>query len=111
MFRFGSARAVALALALAAACLAPAHAQQTDTNPFTAGITDATSLERVVNGRIARGRRLLESMLAVKGPRTVANTLAPYDDLLGELFAAGGQVGVMAELHPDAATREMAEKL
>jgi len=111
VFRFGSARAVALALALAAACLAPAHAQQTDTNPFTAGITDATSLERVVNGRIARGRRLLESMLAVKGPRTVANTLAPYDDLLGELFAAGGQVGVMAELHPDAATREMAEKL
>ena len=50
-------------------------------------------------------------MLAVTGARTVANTLAPYDELLDELFTASGQVGIMAELHPDPATREMAEDL
>src|SRR5262245_25648531 len=113
-FRVLSSRFVftfACVVTLALTIPAPAHAQQAATTPFTDGIADASSLERVVNGRIARARQLLESMLAVKGPRTVANTLAPYDDLLGELFTAGGQVGVMAELHPDAATRETAEKL
>ena len=59
---------------------------------------------------MARARTLLESMLAVKGQRTVANTLEPYDELLGELFTAGGQVAVMAELHPDEATRDAAEE-
>ena len=80
------------------------------TSPFTEGITDAASLTRVVDARIARARQLLDAMLAAKGQRTVANTLEPYDELLGELFAAGGQVAVMAELHPDAATRDAAEK-
>ncbi len=89
----------------------PALAQQASTAPFTAGIADAASLKRVVDARLSRARQLLDSMLAVKGTRTLANTLEPYDELLGELFTAGGQVAVMAELHPDADTREMAEEL
>ena len=98
-----------VALALAAAGLAPA--QQPVSTPFTDGITDAASLKRVVDARMARARTLLDSMLAVKGPRTVANTLAPYDELIDQLFTASGQAGIMAELHPDAATREMADEL
>lgn len=81
------------------------------TTPFTEGVTDAASLKRVVDARVARARALLDSMLALKGARTVANTLAPYDELLDELFTASGQVGIMAELHPDAATRDTAEEL
>jgi thimet oligopeptidase len=98
------------ALALSPWVPVPA-AQEAAAAPFTAGITDAASLKRAVDARVARARQLLDSMLAVRGTRTVANTLAPYDDLLGELFTAGGQVGVMAELHPDEATRDMAEEL
>ena len=105
MFRF----VVAVAFALAAASLAPA--QQPVTTPFTDGITDAASLKRVVDARVARARTLLDSMLAVKGTRTVANTLEPYDQLQDELSTASGVVGIMAELHPDAATRDMAEEL
>ena len=81
------------------------------TAPFTEGITDAASLRRVVDARMARARQLLDGLLAVEGQRTVANTLEPYDELLGELFTAGGQVAVMAELHPDAAARDAAEEL
>jgi thimet oligopeptidase len=102
---------VALALAWAAAVPSPVLAQQPATAPFTEGITDAASLKRVVDARVARARQLLDSMLSVKGQRTPANTLEPYDELLGELFTAGGQVGVMAELHPDAKMRETAEEL
>ena len=88
----------------------PDKARPTST-PFTEGITDAASLKRVVDARVARARTLLDSMLAVKGTRTVANTLEPYDELQNELFTASGVVGIMAELHPDAATRDMAEEL
>jgi thimet oligopeptidase len=88
-----------------------AQPQQPSTTPFTTGITNAASLTRGVDARIARARTLLDSMLAVTGARTVANTLAPYDELLDELNTASGQVSVMMDLHPDAAVRQTAEEL
>jgi thimet oligopeptidase len=101
-----------LATALALAGLASlARAQQPATAPFTADITDAASLKRAVDARLARARTLLDSMLAFKGTRTVANTLEPYDELQSELFTASGVIGIMAELHPDGPTRDMAEEL
>jgi thimet oligopeptidase len=106
----GRRRALALAFVLSAA-VQPAPAQQAATTPFTSGITDDASLKRAIDERISRARTLLEAMLAVKGPRTVDNTLAPYDELLDELNTASGQVGIMMDLHPDAAVRQVAEDL
>jgi thimet oligopeptidase len=103
-------RALALAFVLSAG-VHPAPAQQAATTPFTNGITDAASLKRAIDERVSRARTLLDAMLAVKGPRTTANTLAPYDELLEELNTASGQVTVMMDLHPDAAVREAAEDL
>jgi thimet oligopeptidase len=100
-----------LALVLSASGLGPVWAQQSATTPFTTDITNAASLKRVVDTRIARARTLLDSMLTVTGPRTVANTLAPYDELLDELNTASGQVTVMMDLHPDAGVRQTAEEL
>jgi thimet oligopeptidase len=102
-------RALALAFVLSAAVAAPA--QQAPTPPFTSGITDAGSLKRAIDERISRARTLLDALLAVKGARTVANTLAPYDELLDELNTASGQVAIMMDLHPDAAVRQAAEDL
>jgi thimet oligopeptidase len=79
--------------------------------PFTEGVTDAASLKARVEGRVALARQLLDGLLAVKGPRTVANTLAPYDELSGELFTAGAQARVMAALHPDETMRRTGEEL
>ena len=89
----------------------PAVAQDAATAPFTQGITDPASLTRVVDRRVARARQLLDTVLAVKGPRTVANTLTPYDELLGELFTAGSQARVMSALHPDEPMRRAGEEL
>ena len=102
-------RALALGFACVAAVL-PASAQA-PTTPFTSGITDAASLRRAIDERMSRARTLLDGMLAVKGSRTVANTLAPYDELLDELNTASGQVTAMMDLHPDAAVRQAAEDL
>src|SRR5688500_4066048 len=89
----------------------PAMAQDPAEAPFTEGISDAASLKRVVDARIARARRLLDGVLAVTGTRTIANTLTPYDDLLGELYTAGSQARVMAALHPDEPMRRAGEDL
>ena len=50
--------ALVLALVLSSVGLAPVGAQQGDTTPFTTGITDAASLRRVVEGRLARARKI-----------------------------------------------------
>jgi thimet oligopeptidase len=89
----------------------PALSQSLSSAPFTQGITDADSFTKVVDGRLARARRLLDELLAVKGARTVANTLAPYDELSGELFTAANQALVMSALHPDEAMRRAGEEL
>jgi thimet oligopeptidase len=90
---------------------APAAAQAPASTPFTHGITDATSLKSAGDGRLARARRLLDQLLAVKGARTVANTLMPYDELSGELFSAASHGRVMAALHPDDGMRRTGEEL
>jgi len=79
--------------------------------PFTAGLSDASSLVSLVDGRIARARRALDSMLAVRGPRTIENTLRPYDDMLAELDTADSAAGLMAAVHPDEAMRRAGDDL
>src|SRR5688572_7865272 len=96
---------------LASAPVVPAVAQDAATTPFTQGLTDPAALTRVVDRRVGRARQLLDAVLAVKGPRTIANTLTPYDELLGELFTAGSQARVMSALHPDEAMRRAGEEL
>ena len=79
--------------------------------PFNEGVTDAASLTRSVEARVARARTLLDAMLAVKGQRTVTNTLVPYDEISGELLTAGAQARVMSALHPDEAVRKAGDEL
>jgi thimet oligopeptidase len=79
--------------------------------PFTAGLTDAAQLTRAVQARVTRARQLLDQMLTVKGTRTIANTLTPYDGISAELTTAGGQARVMAALHPDLAVRKAGDEL
>ena len=79
--------------------------------PFTAGLTDAASLQSIVDGRIARARQLLDQLLAVRGTRTAANTLRPYDDILAELNTAAEEASVLAAVHPDEAVRRAGDEL
>jgi thimet oligopeptidase len=98
-------------LALLLLIAAPARAADEPLGaPFTAGLSDPDSLQRVADGRIAKAHALLDAMLAVKGRRTLANTLRPYDDLLAELDTASTAGRVLAAVHPDAAMRQAGEK-
>jgi len=97
-------------VALAAALAAPTDPSDTDNQPFWSGRPDAPAFERAVDARLARARDLLARLVEVKGRRTVANTLVPYDRLMRELDRAAGATGLIQKVHPDSALREAADR-
>jgi thimet oligopeptidase len=82
-----------------------------DNTPFYQGITDEASLTRLVEGRLARAQQLLDRLVAVKGRRTVENTLRLYDDIQAEILNADGPNEIAQTLHPDAKVIATAEGL
>jgi len=89
----------------------PASAREAADSSFFAGITDAASLQQAVGARLARAQALFDDLLDVEGQRTVANTLAPFDELSDELQTAGGLAALMAAVHPDEAVRRRGDEL
>ncbi|MCA1792077.1 MAG: M3 family metallopeptidase, partial [Thioalkalivibrio sp.] len=108
--------ALLLTAAATAAAVAVADAEQSartlpDSTPFYQGITDAASLTRMVEGRLARAQQLLDRLVATKGERTVENTLRLYDDILTEIENADGPNDIAQTLHPDATVKATADGL
>ena len=102
---------LALAVCLGA-CAASAHAQTgATTTPFWTGIKDAASFNRAMDARLAHAVATLDKMLAVKAPRTIENTLRPYDDVLLELDAVSSQAQLIQSVHPNESLRQSAEKM
>src|SRR5258705_203891 len=79
----------------------PVFAQTGATStPFWTGMTDRPAFERAMDARLANARVVLDKMLAVKGARTIDNTLRLYDDVLLELDAVGSQAQLVQSVHP-----------
>ncbi|HET8622883.1 MAG TPA: M3 family metallopeptidase [Gemmatimonadales bacterium] len=98
----------ALLLALTAA---PAAAQDPDaTRPLWAGRPDAAALTRDTDARLSAARARVDSLLARKGRRTIANTLVPYERVLRGLELASNRGNAASELHPDSAVRSAGER-
>ena len=114
-------RAVILVAALVAGLMpgaAPAQTNRKQTKPvmpvdapFLTGIADARAFQKRQTERLARAREALGRLKAVKGARTVENTVAVYDEILRHVAAAGNQSGLVSQVHPDDAMRETGEKL
>jgi thimet oligopeptidase len=106
--------AVAALLALAApgpAVEAQSSAVGATSTPFWAGMSDAAAFERAMDARLAHAQQLLDALVAVKGARTIANTLQPFDDLQLEIDAVASQAGLIEAVHPDTKVRETAERI
>ena len=69
---------------------------------------NAAMFEKVENDRLNAAQRAIDKIVAVKGPRTVDNTLAHYDDALKQLNSAFYFSSLMEAVHPDAAFRDRA---
>lgn len=111
-------RLIPLAALLAALILGPAPARSAasanlppDEAPFWTGKPDSAVFEARLRKRLDLARTSIAKMLAAKAPRTIENTLVPYDEALRQLDMAGSQSSLAENVLPDRATRNAAEKL
>jgi thimet oligopeptidase len=72
---------------------------------------DPATFEKRITEQLDLTQKSIDQMLAVKGKRTVENTLAPYDDAVQCLDTAGYQAGLMQIVNPDAAIRDRAQAM
>jgi len=69
---------------------------------------DVSAFEKIENGRLEAAQRSIRKLAAVKGPKTVGNTLANYDEAIGQINAALYFSMLMEAVHPDAEFRDRA---
>jgi len=110
MTRFQVAAAVTLLVLYGGggARVATAAAERPDSAPFYAGLGDPDSLKTTMERRQTAAQQKLDELLAVKGPRTVENTLRVYDDLKFAIDAVMSPSALIAQVHPDERMRQAA---
>jgi thimet oligopeptidase len=69
---------------------------------------DVAAFEKIESDRLAAGQRAIDTLLAVKGVRTIENTLVPFDQAVQQNNSAGYFAGLMEQVHPDSAFRDHA---
>src|SRR6266436_6048295 len=72
---------------------------------------DAAAFERIVNDRLTEGQKSIDQIVAVKGPRTIENTLVPYDEAIRQINIGNYLASMMFQVHPDAAFRDKASTM
>lgn len=97
---------VFLLLLLAIAPGARAQVSLASQPPLWSSNPDVAAFERIENDRLAAAQRSVDQIVAVKGARTIENTLGPYDEATRQLNSAGYFAGLMQQVHPDAAFRD-----
>jgi len=69
---------------------------------------DVAAFEKIENDRLAAGQRAIDTLLSVKGPRTIENTLAPFDEAVHQNNSAAYFAQLMEQVHPEATFRDHA---
>jgi len=69
---------------------------------------DVPSFEKIENDRLSAGQKSIDTLLAAKGTRTIANTLAPLDEAFHQINSAAYLASLMEQVHPDATFRDHA---
>jgi thimet oligopeptidase len=72
---------------------------------------DIAAFEALETKHLAEAQRHIDRLLAVTSPRTVNNTLRPYDAALEQIDAATYLATLMQQVHPDARFRDSATKM
>jgi thimet oligopeptidase len=69
---------------------------------------DAAAFDKIENDRLTAAQRSIDALLAVKGARTIENTLTLFDDAIQRINSASYFAGLMQQVHPDAGFRDHA---
>lgn len=91
----------------------PAGAQQNSNSqkPIWTSKPDSAAFEKIENDHLAAAQKLLDQMLAVKGARSVENTLSLYDEAIRHFDSAGYFAGLMEHVNPDKSYRDKAAEM
>ena len=99
-------RSESAAPATAPAVVAPAPAASPPAAPAESA---AERFARECRAGLIRAREILPTILAVRGPRTVDNTLVPYNDLRVAIEQSSATASLNNNVHPDKGVRDAAE--
>ncbi len=78
--------------------------------PFWTGHPDSAGFRALADGELRTANQALERLLQVKGPRTIENTLAPYNEALLHADNASYASNLIESVHPDSTVRAVAEE-
>src|SRR5690242_18895851 len=67
---------------------------------------DVAGFEKIVNDGLAAGQTVLDEFVAVRGARSIENTLAVYDEAVRSINSAQYLASLVESVHPDAAFRD-----
>ena len=76
--------------------------------PLWSAKPDVAAFEKTENEHLAAAQRSIDAIAAVKGARTIENTLVPYDEAVRQINAAAYFASLMQQVHPDATFRDHA---
>ena len=93
------------------AVLAVAQEMPKSQPPLWSTKPDAAAFEKIENDKLAGAQRSIDALVAVKGARTVDNTLAAFDDATRQINAALYFASLMQQVNPDAAFRDRATEM
>jgi len=91
-----------------AAAAAGARDVLSSQQPIWSSKPDVNAFEKIENDRLEAAQRSIDSIVAVKGAKTIDNTLSNYDEALRQINAALYFSSLMEAVHPDAAFRDRA---
>ena len=90
-------------------CVASVWAQSsTSQKPLWSDKPNVATFEKIENDRLATANQFIATLVAAKGPRTIENTLVPFDEAVREINTAAYFAGLMQQVHPDATFRDHA---
>ena len=75
------------------------------------GNPDAAQARAWADAHLAAGQAQVDALLAVKGPRTVENTLRAYDEAVRELDLAGSGASLLTNASPNKELRDVGEEV
>jgi len=91
----------ALAAVLAGVIAAAAQEMPKSQPPLWSTKPDVAAFEKIENDRLAAAQRSIDEITAVKGDKTIENTLVPYDEAVHQIDSANYFAGLMQQVHPE----------
>lgn len=108
-------RVVLAAVLISASAMAadqkPAKQDVSTQAPLWQSKPDVAAFEKIENNHLAAAQKLIDQLVAVKGPRTIENSLTLYDQAIRQFDSAYYFSGLMEHVHPDKAFRDKAAEM